>query len=421
MTTELAPIAAPAAGTAMSGRVGLMSRVVESHYVLPPDTPFELWENDGMVLQEIEKRVSFWLGDWLLAGEALYGESRYTQALKATGYAYQTLKNARHIARRFPAETRVHEDLAFGHYDAVAALPDEDADEILAEAAELKLSTKDVRERAKFRQQQIKDAENAAKPAPRISLPEVELVVGDALALDLPDACIDLIVTSPPYALEKAYDEGGDIQPLSWPEVMRAACDEAYRVAKQGGRFALNVPLDTTLGGFRPTYAQAVLVAHQAGWSYRSSIVWLDDQQGKSTARGSYDSDRHSGTSAAPSIIAPAETIILFSKGPWKQETPPERPSDLAKDDWLEWTNGVWSFPGESRPWEDHPAPFPLELPRRLITLLSFPGDLVLDQFLGSGTTAVAALKLGRRFIGVDQSPTYVAAAGRRLIALGLA
>lgn len=420
MTTTLAPIQPAEQGTTVSGELGLAGRLVGSHYVLPDDTPVDAWLRDGWVLQQMEKRVGFWVGDWIRAGERLYGERRYTQALQETGYAYQTLKNARRVSGKFPVETRTHEGLAFGHYDAVSALPPEDADELLQEAVEVKLSTRDLRERAKHRQQQLRLADVVNRPRPVLASPSVELLVGSALALTLDDRTVDLIVTSPPYALEKGY-EGGDVAHGSWFDFIGAFCTEAFRVARPGGRLALNVPLDSTLGGNRPTYAQAVAAAMGAGWSYRSTIVWCDGELGKSTARGSYDAERGSGTAAAPSIIAPAEMIGLLSKGPWWREEPVERPSDIELADWVAWTNGHWTFRGEVYPWEWHPAPFPEELPRRLVNLLSFPGDLVLDPFLGSGTTAVAALKAGRRFVGVDLSAAYVASAGRRLVAAGLA
>lgn len=424
MTTSLVPAASTdlaEQSTTVSGELGLAGRLTGSHYVLPPDTPIELWLHDGWVLQQMEKRVGFWLGDWLLAGEERYGERKYSQALQASGYAHQTLKNMCRVAGRFPAEQRVHEGLAFGHYDAAGGLPSADAHEILAEAAELKLSTKDVRERAKFRQQQLREAHLAALPRPRLERTDALLLVEDALALTLDDDTVDLIITSPPYALDVGYDSGGDIKPQTWFDFVCAFSQEAFRVARPGARFALNVPVDTTIPRPRPTAAQATVAALGAGWTYRSTIMWCDGELGKSTARGSFDAERHTGTASAPSILAPSEVIILLSKGPWWREEPPDRPSDIELDEWIDWTNGHWRFRGEVYPWEDHPAPFPLELPRRLVTLLSFPGDLVLDPFVGSGTTAVAALQGGRRFVGTDTSERYILAATRRLVSLGLA
>ena len=182
---------------------------------------------------------------------------------------------------------------------------------------------------------------------------------------------------------------------------------EANRVTVPSGRLALNVPLDTTAGGYRPTYAVAVAAALRAGWTYRSSIVWRDDTITKTTARGSVDS------ASAPHIIARVEMVALFSKGPWMRHA--RTASDLQREEWLTWTDGLWDFPGESSGWEGHPAPFPIRLPHQLVKLLSFPRDVVLDPFCGSGTTLLAAMRLGRQPIGYDRSPAYVESTLRRL------
>jgi site-specific DNA-methyltransferase (adenine-specific) len=221
---------------------------------------------------------------------------------------------------------------------------------------------------------------------------------------------VDLIVTSPPYALDKEYPDG-DVAVDDLRQFMLAWLKEAHRVLADHGRLALNVPLDTFRPFERPTYAQALFAAQRAGFTYRTTIVWHDDQLGKSTARGSLDS------ASSPSIIAPVETIILMYKGNQWWRPDPDRRSDLDHQHWLDWTNGLWEFPGESRSWEDHPAPFPIELPRRLIHLLSFPGDLICDPFVGSGTTALAARRAGRRFYGIDREQGYVNAARRRVTA----
>ena len=231
-----------------------------------------------------------------------------------------------------------------------------------------------------------------------------------AASMPLADDTAHLIPTSPPYGVGvDEYADGGDVLADEWPAFMREWLGEALRVTAPSGRLALNVPLDTTKGGWRPTYAQAVTAAVDAGWTYRSTIVWRDGHLGKSVARGSLDS------AAAPCIIAPVEMIALFSKGPWRRDL--LAPSDLTRAEWLDWTNGDWPLRGETRPWEGHPAPFPREIPHRLIKLLSVPGDVVLDPFCGSGTTAVEAVRLGRHAIGFDRSPAYVESTWRRLAA----
>jgi site-specific DNA-methyltransferase (adenine-specific) len=237
--------------------------------------------------------------------------------------------------------------------------------------------------------------------------PRIE--VADAGRLPLADESVDLTVTSPPYGLEMPY--AGALDPAEgWAAFMRRWLREAYRVARQGGRLALNVPLDTTKGGNRPTYPQAWAAAQAAGWSYRWAVVWYEGNISRSVARGSQDS------ASAPHVIAPVEIVAVFHKGEWRREPP--CPSDLAHEEWLEWTCGVWRFGGEGRSWERHPAAFPEELPRRLIKLLSFPGDTVLDPFVGSGTTALAAHRLGRAAIGFDITAEYVGSAKRRLQAV---
>jgi site-specific DNA-methyltransferase (adenine-specific) len=258
-------------------------------------------------------------------------------------------------------------------------------------------------------------AEIAKRPVPPKALPMpaapqvipdgVRLLVGDARAMALDDASVDLIVTSPRYGLEVAYDASDD-GAEDWPAFMGAWLAEASRVAKVGGRLALNVPLDTSKGGFRPTYHQALVEALAVGWTYRATIIWAEGNVSDLRGRGSPDS------AAAIHFIAPVEMIALFSKGDWKRE---DLGGDLTHEEWLAWTNGLWTFPGESRPWEGFPAAFPEELPRRLIKLLSFPGDTVLDPFAGSGTTIVAAHKLGCRAIGVDCSEAYVGSTRRQL------
>lgn len=257
----------------------------------------------------------------------------------------------------------------------------------------------------------IEKAVRAAEPKPIIEPSSVPARIewGDARALPLDRDSVHLIVTSPPYSLDKPYSDGGDVSPEDWRRFMHAALCDMLRVTVPNGRLALNVPLDTVAGGYRPLYSTAVQMALSAGWTYRSTIVWDDTTLGKSVARGSVDS------ASAPYIYSGAQMIALFSKGDWAREAP--GPSDLHREEWLAWTNGSWRFPGETNPWEGHPAAFPIGLPHRLIKLLSFPGDVVLDPFSGSGTTALAALKLGRQAIGFDRSEAYVASALRRIAA----
>lgn len=181
-------------------------------------------------------------------------------------------------------------------------------------------------------------------------------------------------------------------------------------ISKPDGRLALNVPLDTTLGGHRPTFVDAVIAAQLAHWHYRFSIVWHEPSVSRSLARGSIDSPE------MINVIAPVEMIAVFGRSPeWRHGR--DVPSDLPHDAWLQWTNGLWKFDGERGSRLGHPAPFPEELPRRLILMLSDQCDTVLDPFCGSGTTIVVGTRLGRKAIGVDINEEYVRQAKERLVA----
>jgi site-specific DNA-methyltransferase (adenine-specific) len=113
-------------------------------------------------------------------------------------------------------------------------------------------------------------------------------------------------------------------------------------------------------------------------------------------------------------VIAPVELIVVFYKKSWKRISGTGA-SDITRQEFMDWTNGLWTFNGESRKRTGHPAPFPLELPRRCIKLFSFVGDTVLDPFLGSGTTLVAAAQSGRRGIGIEVEAKFCALAAERL------
>ncbi|MDD1652571.1 MAG: site-specific DNA-methyltransferase, partial [Methanomicrobiales archaeon] len=125
------------------------------------------------------------------------------------------------------------------------------------------------------------------------------------------------------------------------------------------------------------------------------------------TAWGSWRSAR------APYVIAPVEVILVMYRDQWRKARPGM--SDISRDEFIDWTNGVWTFGGEKRKKTRHPAPFPVELPRRCIRLFSYVDDTVLDPFLGSGTTLLACAELGRKGIGVEIDPVYCGVAEERI------
>jgi site-specific DNA-methyltransferase (adenine-specific) len=184
---------------------------------------------------------------------------------------------------------------------------------------------------------------------------------------------------------------------------------ELYRVLQPNGRLALNVPVDIARGQREPLATYWLQLLRAAGFRYRTTVIWAEGNVSRSTARGSIDSP------SAINLICPAEVVLVVHKGEWNLGH--TDPSDLRHDEWLAWTLAAWSFPGEHSMRVGYPAAFPEELPRRLIKLLSFPGDLVIDPLVGSGTTAVVARALGRRFWGCDRNLIAVERAQTRIAA----
>ena len=258
-------------------------------------------------------------------------------------------------------------------------------------------------------------ASDATLPAPCYAADGVAIHNADSTRLGfLADESVDLVVTSPPYNLDVAYNGYGDDIPyeryLEWVGLWAA---ELYRVSVSGGRACINVPLDSNKGGKRPVYADYIRAFLAAGWTYQTTIVWNESNISRRTAWGSWLNP------SAPFVTAPVEMIPVFHKGPWKRDKR-GRSTDIERNEFLEWTLGMWTFPGESPRRVGHPAPFPEELPKRLIKLYSFVEDTVLDPFLGSGTTLAVAKRLGRRAVGVDVDPHYCELAAQRLARTGV-
>ena len=223
---------------------------------------------------------------------------------------------------------------------------------------------------------------------------------------------VDLIVTSPPYGLDMQYGESPDKSDdyEVYQKFTEAWLCESLRLAKPDGRLCVNVPLDKNRGGKRPVYSDVLQWAKLAGWKYHTSIVWNEGNVSRRTAWGSWKS------SSAPFVTAPVEMIIVLYKDVWKKNKVAGRTDTIERDEFIAWTNGLWTFNGESAKRIGHPAPFPRELPKRCIKLFSRTGDVVLDPFVGSGTTLVEALANGRRGIGFETNPAFCELARKRII-----
>jgi len=221
---------------------------------------------------------------------------------------------------------------------------------------------------------------------------------------------IDLIVTSPPYNVDIRYKSYNDQIPYNvYLEFTQKWLERAYKFLKDDGRFCLNIPLDKNKGGQQSVYSDIVAIAKNIGFKYHSTIVWNEQNISRRTAWGSWLS------AAAPYVIAPVEMIVILYKKRWKKLSGSKK-SDISKKEFMEFTNGVWTFMGESKKRIGHPAPFPVELPRRCIKLFTFVGDVVLDPFLGSGSTLIASILTERKGIGVDIDKHYCELAKQRLI-----
>jgi|UniRef100_A0A7V6CMI6 site-specific DNA-methyltransferase (adenine-specific) len=224
---------------------------------------------------------------------------------------------------------------------------------------------------------------------------------------------IDLIVTSPPYNLDIKYEGYNDNLPYElYLEFSEKWLRKAYNLLKDDGRLCLNIPLDKNKGGQQSVYADLITIAKKVGFKYHSTIIWNEQNISKRTAWGSWLS------ASAPYVIAPVEMIAILYKKRW-QKIVKNKKSDITKEEFIEWTNGVWTFSGESKKRVFHPSPFPVELPKRCIKLFSFVDDLVLDPFLGSGTTLIACLLTNRKGIGIEINKNYCEIAKNRLIKEG--
>jgi len=229
----------------------------------------------------------------------------------------------------------------------------------------------------------------------------------------LNEESIDLVVTSPPYNVDIHYNSFDDRLPYNkYLEFTERWLAKAYELLKKDGRMCLNLPLDKSKGrdeaGFQSVYADIVNIAKNIGFKYFSTIIWNEGNISRRTAWGSWLSAK------APYVIAPVETIVIFYKTYWKKEK--KGKSDLNKTEFMDWTNGLWTFSGESKKKVGHPAPFPLELPKRCIKLFSYIGDVVLDPFLGSGSTLIACKNFNRKGIGVEIDKKYCELAKQRIL-----
>jgi site-specific DNA-methyltransferase (adenine-specific) len=237
------------------------------------------------------------------------------------------------------------------------------------------------------------------------------LIHDDVLTTTSVDAnSVDLVVTSPPYNVDIQYNSHkDDVSYADYLEFSRKWMRRCFEWLKEDGRFCLNIPLDKNKGGQQSVGADLTTIAKEIGFHYHSTIIWNEGNISRRTAWGSWKS------ASAPYVIAPVELIVVLYKDQWKK-TSGSKISDIERNEFMDWTNGMWVFNGESKKRIGHPAPFPIELPRRCIKLFSYVDDVVLDPFSGSGTTLIAAVSNNRKGIGIDVDKKYCELARKRIL-----
>lgn len=223
---------------------------------------------------------------------------------------------------------------------------------------------------------------------------------------ELPDSSVHLMVTSPPYNVTKEYDD--DLTLDEYRALLQRVFAETFRVLVDGGRACVNV---ANLGRkpYIPLHTYIIQEMLEIGYQMRGEIIWDKGASASpSTAWGSWQS------ASNPTLRDVHEYILVFSKGSFSR-VKGEKKSTIEKEEFLEYTKSVWTFPAERARKVGHPAPFPLELPRRLIALYTFADDIVLDPFCGSGSTCIAAALNDRKYIGYDVKKEYLDLAERRI------
>lgn len=258
-------------------------------------------------------------------------------------------------------------------------------------------------------QREKKQVTHVENPFPHKYLDSIVLSSSENMK-ELPDNCVQLMVTSPPYDVGKEYDNNQSLD--DYLEFLNRVWMETYRVLVPGGRACINI---ANLGRkpYIPLHAYIIKDLQDVGFLMRGEVIWdKGASAGTSTAWGSWCSATN------PTLRDVHEYILIFSKESFsrvKENDGNEREDTISKEQFLEYTKSIWSFPTESAKKIGHPAPFPIELPSRVIELYTFKDDVILDPFMGSGQSALAAIKLHRHFVGYEINAEYKDLAEKRI------
>ena len=241
-----------------------------------------------------------------------------------------------------------------------------------------------------------------------------KIVCGDSLEVlkKLPDNCIDLIFTSPPYSFGKEYSEYDDsLTDEKYFEMLYKIFDECIRITKYGGRIAINVmPKYST---YVPTHFFIMQRMIERKMLWLNSIVWEKNQRAcPNSCWGSYKS------SSAPFMKHTYETIDIYAKGSIKkQKVDHKNCDDMTALEFSEFVRtGTWSIVPETQMKKyGHPAMFPKKLAYRVLKLYSAKGDMICDPFNGCGTTSLVAFETNRNYLGIDIDNEYCNKANERI------
>lgn len=222
----------------------------------------------------------------------------------------------------------------------------------------------------------------------------------------IPDKSVHLMVTSPPYVAAKEYDQEWTLE--EYVTLLHDVFAETYKKLVPGGRACVNIA-NIGRSPYIPLHSYIVQSMLDIGYLMRGEIIWDKGASvGGSTAWGSWQS------ASNPCLRDEHEYIMIFSKQQFGRPKD-DRNDTITKDEFLDYSKSVWEFQTASAKDVGHPAPFPVELPRRLIQLYSFEDDVVMDPFCGAGTACIAAAKSNRQYIGFDKEEEYVERARERI------
>lgn len=224
---------------------------------------------------------------------------------------------------------------------------------------------------------------------------------------EIPDNSVHLMITSPPYNVGKEYDS--DLTLDEYLDLLTMVFGQTYRKLVTGGRACINI---ANIGRkpYIPLHAMVIEIMLDLGYLMRGEVIWdKSASAGGSCAWGSWMS------ASNPVLRDFHEYILIFSKESYSKDKKQEKRDTIEHDEFIQWTKSIWTFPAVNAKKIGHPAPFPVELPHRLIKLYSYEGDVVLDPFVGSGTTCLAAIQNNRKYIGYDIKKEYIELAEKRI------